>query len=183
MDYLVISLVLLILLIIIIATVIKSYKRCPSDKILVVCGKVGGGSRTTKCIHGGGTFIIPIIQYYEYLDLSPIPIEVELKNALSRQNIRVNVLSKFIVGISTDEGVISNAVERLLGLSQANIRHSATDIIFGQLRGVIATMDIEEINADREKFLTNVSAIIEQELRKIGLKLINVNIMDVSDNA
>ena len=182
MDFLVILFGLLFLIIIIV-TVIKSYKRCPSDKILVVYGKVGGSSRTAKCIHGGSAFIIPIIQDYEYLDLSPIPIEVGLENALSRQNIRVNVLSRFIVGISTDEGVILNAVERLLGLSQADIRHSASDIIFGQLRGIIATMDNEEIKADREKFITNISASVEQELRKIGLKLIDVNIMDITDNA
>ena len=184
MDFLVILFVLLILLlIIIVATVIKRYKRCPSDRILVVYGKVGGSGKTAKCIHGGAAFIIPIIQDYEYLDLTPIPIEVGLENALSKQNIRVNVPSRFMVGISTDEGVMLNAAERLLGLTQAEIRHLAADIIFGQLRVVIATMDIEEINADREKFLTNVSAIVEQDLRKIGLKLINVNVTDVSDNA
>jgi len=162
---------------------IKRYKRCPSDRILVVYGKVGGGGRTAKCVHGGAAFIIPIIQDYEFLDLTPIPIEVGLENALSKQNIRVNVPSRFMVGISTEAGVMQNAAERLLGLSQAEIRHLAADIIFGQLRVVIATMDIEEINSDREKFLINVSSSVEHELRKIGLKLINVNVTDITDDA
>jgi len=162
---------------------IKRYKRCPSDRILVVYGKVGGSGRTAKCVHGGAAFIWPIIQDYEFLDLTPIPIEIGLENALSKQNIRVNVPSRFMVAISTEEGVMQNAAERLLGLSQAEIRHLAADIIFGQLRVVIATMDIEEINSDREKFLTNVSASVEHELRKIGLKLINVNVTDITDDA
>ncbi len=184
MDFLVILVVLVILLfVIIIGVVVKRYKRCPSDRVLVVYGKVGGQGRTAKCIHGGAAFIIPIIQDYEYLDLTPIPIEVGLENALSKQNIRVNVPSRFMVGISTDAGVMLNAAERLLGLTQAEIRHLAADIIFGQLRVVIATMDIEEINSDREKFLTNVSASVEHELRKIGLKLINVNVTDITDDA
>ena len=184
MEFAVILVVLLILLIIIIfAVIVKRYKRCPSDRILVVYGKVGGSGRTAKCVHGGAAFIIPIVQDYEYLDLTPIPIEVGLENALSRQNIRVNVPSRFMVGISTEPGVMQNAAERLLGLTQAEIRHLAADIIFGQLRVVIATMDIEEINADREKFLTNVSASVEHELRKIGLKLINVNVTDITDDA
>ncbi|NOZ33767.1 MAG: flotillin family protein [Chlorobi bacterium] len=165
------------------AFLVKRYKRCPSDRILVVYGKVGDSGRTAKCVHGGAAFIIPIIQDYEFLDLTPIPIEIGLENALSKQNIRVNVPSRFMVAISTDPGVMQNAAERLLGLTQAEIRHLAADIIFGQLRVVIATMDIEEINADREKFLTNVSTSVEHELRKIGLKLINVNVTDITDDA
>ena len=66
---------------------IKRYKRCPSDRILVVYGKVGGG-QSAKCIHGGAAFILPVIQDYEFLDLTPISIEVNLVNALSKQNIR-----------------------------------------------------------------------------------------------
>ncbi|MCF6184968.1 MAG: flotillin family protein, partial [Bacteroidales bacterium] len=165
------------------AFLVKRYKRCPSDRILVVYGKIGNSGRTAKCVHGGAAFIIPIIQDYEFLDLTPIPIEIGLENALSKQNIRVNVPSRFMVAISTDPGVMQNAAERLLGLTQAEIRHLAADIIFGQLRVVIATMDIEEINADREKFLTNVSTSVEHELRKIGLKLINVNVTDITDDA
>jgi len=184
MEFIVILTVLFVLLVIILfATLIRRYKRCPSDRILVVYGKVGSSGRTAKCVHGGAALVWPIIQDYEYLDLTPIPIEVGLENALSKQNIRVNVPSRFMVGISTEPGVMQNAAERLLGLTQAEIRHLAADIIFGQLRVVIATMDIEEINADREKFLTNVSASVEHELRKIGLKLINVNVTDITDDA
>lgn len=79
-------------------------------------------------------------------------LQVDLVNALSRQNIRVDVPSRFTVGISTEQGVMQNAAERLLGLSLASIQELAKDIIFGQLRLVVATMDIEEINTDRDKF-------------------------------
>ena len=183
-EFIIIIVVLVVLVLFgFVAFLIKRYKRCPSDRILVVYGKVGGGGKTAKCVHGGAAFIWPIIQDYEFLDLTPIPIEIGLENALSKQNIRVNVPSRFMVGISTEPGVMQNAAERLLGLSQAEIRHLAADIIFGQLRVVIATMDIEEINSDREKFLTNVSSSVEHELRKIGLKLINVNVTDITDDA
>lgn len=161
---------------------IKRYKRCPSDRILVVYGKVGGG-QSAKCIHGGAAFIMPVIQDYEFLDLTPISIEVNLVNALSKQNIRVNVPSRFTIGISTEPGVMQNAAERLLGLGQNEIQELAQEIIFGQLRLVVASMDIEEINNDRDKFLTNISASVESELKKVGLKLINVNITDIVDES
>jgi flotillin len=176
--------VILLIFLSLFSFIIKRYKRCPSDRILVIYGKVGGKDKeASRCIHGGAAFIWPVIQDYQFLDLTPIPIEVDLQNALSRQNIRVNVPSRFMVGISKEEGIMQNAAERLLGLTQQEIHHLAADIIFGQLRVVIATMNIEEINADREKFLTNVSASVEHELRKIGLNLINVNVTDITDSA
>ncbi|WP_179343216.1 flotillin family protein [Winogradskyella ursingii] len=161
---------------------IKRYKRCPSDRILVVYGKVGGG-QSAKCIHGGAAFIVPVIQDYEFLDLTPISIEVNLVNALSKQNIRVNVPSRFTIGVSTEPGVMQNAAERLLGLAMQDIQELAKEIIFGQLRLVVASMDIEEINNDRDKFLTNISQSVETELKKVGLKLINVNITDIVDES
>lgn len=187
-DYFVIMVSIAVLfLFIIIVAMLRRYKRCPSDRILVVYGKVGKGveseSRSAKCIHGGAAFIWPIIQAYQFLDLTPISIEINLKSALSKQNIRVDVPSRFTVGISTEAGVMTNAAERLLGLTQESISNLAKDIIFGQLRLVVATMDIEEINSNRDKFLAAVSSNVEAELKKIGLKLINVNVTDINDES
>ncbi len=167
--------------------VLARYRRCPSDKVLVIYGKVGtnkdGTTRSAKCIHGGAAFIWPVIQSYQYLDLTPMSINVDLTNALSHQNIRVDVPSRFTVGISVEPGVMQNAAERLLGLRLSEIQELAKDIIFGQLRLVIATMDIEEINTDRDKFLEAVSHNVETELKKIGLRLINVNVTDITDES
>ena len=175
-------LIIVFVLFVTFAAILKRYRRCPSDKILVIYGKTGRKS-SAKCIHGGAAFIWPVFQSYSYLDLTPISIECNLTNALSKQNIRVDVPCRFTVGISTESDSMTNAAERLLGLNTEDIRSIATDILFGQLRLVIATMDIEEINADRDKFLANVSTNVEAELRKIGLKLINVNVTDIRDES
>lgn len=167
--------------------ILSRYRKCPSDKILVIYGKVGsdknGQTRSAKCVHGGAAFIMPIIQSYQFMDLTPISINVDLKNALSKQNIRVDVPSRFTVGISTEPGIMQNAAERLLGLRMNEIQELAKDIIFGQLRLVVATMEIEEINNDRDKFLVAVSNNVEIELKKIGLRLINVNVTDINDES
>ncbi|MCY3949529.1 MAG: SPFH domain-containing protein [Acidimicrobiaceae bacterium] len=159
------------------------YKRCPSDRVLVVYGRIGGEGQSARCLHGGGNLIWPIVQGYAYLDLTPIPIEIKLQGALSQQNIRVNTPATFTVGISTEPGVMQNAAERLLGLSLVEIENLARDIIFGQMRVVIATMPIEQINADREQLITNITESLELELRKVGLRLINVNIQDITDES
>ena len=163
------------------------YKKCPPDKIMVIHGKISpnkdGSARNAKCIHGGAALIVPFFQSYTFLDLNPFSISVDLKSALSKQNIRIDVPSIFTVGISDDPAVMQNAAVRLLGLAPKQISELAKDIIFGQLRLVIATMDIEEINTDREKFSEAISRNVEGELKKLGLKLINVNVTDISDDS
>ncbi|MBL0869443.1 MAG: flotillin family protein [Phycisphaerales bacterium] len=165
-----------------VAFVVRQFKRCPSNRVLVVFGKIGG-AKAAKCIHGGGTFVVPLIQDYAYLSLDPMVIDIPLTGALSQNNIRVNVPSTFTVGISTDPVLMNNAAERLLGLREDQIREQAQDIILGQLRLVIATLTIEEINRDREKFMMLINENVAQEINKIGLTLINVNIRDITDES
>jgi flotillin len=162
--------------------IIRQYKRCPSNRVLVIYGRVAR-SAASKCMHGGGAFVIPLIQDYDYLSLEPQVIDIPLEGALSLNNIRVNVPSTFTVGISTNEVLMNNAAERLLGLADTKIREQAQDIILGQLRLVIATLSIEEINKDREKFMNLINENVAQEINKIGLDLINVNIRDITDES
>jgi len=158
------------------------YKRCSSDQVLGVFSKVGEG-QSARCIHGGGAFIWPLIQDYKYLSLTPMSIMIDLRNALSLQNIRISVPSTFTVGVSTSPATMNNAAERLLGLAPNQIEEMAREIIFGQLRLTVASLTIEQINQDRESFLDSVRKNVEPELNKIGLYLINVNITDITDES
>src|SRR5438067_2620655 len=178
--YLIVAVVLFLL--IVIMPIMQCYRKCPSNKVLVIYGKVRGGN-TSRCIHGGAAFVVPVIQDYAYLSLEPMQIEIPLKAALSMENIRVNVPSVFTVAIGTDPETMQNAAIRLLGLNTHDVKQQAGDIIFGQLRQVIASMRIEDINRDRDKFLHSILTSLEPELQKIGLVLINVNITDITDES
>jgi flotillin len=160
----------------------KLYRRCPSNKILVVYGRVVG-SQTVRCYHGGGTFVWPLIQGSAFLDLTPRTIHIPLKGALSYQNIRVNVPSTFTVAVGLTPEIMNNAAIRMLDLDNRGIEMMATEIIIGQLRLTVASLRIEEINQDRERFLESIKKNIEPELHKIGLTLLNVNITDITDES
>ena len=175
-------LIVFLLVLFLIIFFVKRYRRCPSNRVLVVYGKVGD-QRAAKCIHGGGTMVWPIIQDYAYLSLEPLTIDIELTGALSKKNIRVNVPSTFTIGVSTTPTIMTNASERLLGLSEKDIAAQARDIILGQMRLVIATLTIEQINQDRETFLDLVNKNVGMELNKVGLDVINVNIRDITDES
>jgi flotillin len=159
-----------------------NYKRCSSNQVLVIFGKTTKG-HAAKTVHGGAAFVWPLFQDYRYLSLEPIQIEIPLRGALSGENIRVNVPSVFTVAVGTQPDVMTNAAIRLLDLSVQDIRKQAEEIIFGQLRQVIASMKIEDINRDRDTFLQHIQNSVEPELKKIGLVLINVNITDIQDES
>lgn len=181
LGYGVLALIAAVVLIFFVVVFMASrYKRCPSDKVLVIYGRVEKG-RSSKTMHGGGAFVWPLIQDFAYLSLTPITISIPLENALSLQNIRINVPSTFTVGVSTTSEIMSNAAERILRLPQNAIEEMAKEIIFGQLRLTVASLTIEQINQDRESFLESIRRNVEPELNKIGLQLINVNITDITD--
>jgi|TARA_B100000609_G_C17213105_1_gene434940 flotillin len=161
---------------------VTRYKRCASDEILVVYGRVGGG-KASKCIHGGATLVWPLIQDWKKLSLIPMTINIPLTNALSQENIRINVPSTFTVGISTDPLIMNNAAERLLHLQPNQIESMASEIIFGQLRLTVASLTIRQINADRDRFFELIRENVGHELNKLGLNLINVNITDITDDS
>lgn len=180
-EIIAISLAVVFVLIVAI-TLISRYRMCPPDRILVVYGKLGQG-QSSKCYHGGSTFVLPFFQSYGYLELTPINIEIELKGALSSQNIRIDAPASFTIGISTDAEVMQNAATRLLGRTLQQIEQLASEIIMGQMRVVFASMSIEEINTDREKLIALITKGVEVELHKVGLRMINGNIRDIKDHS
>lgn len=178
---LVLSLILVVMVIGIIMVCVRRYKRCPSNKILVIYGKTASGA--AKCVHGGAAFVVPLFQAYDYLDLEPFVVPIDLSNALSQENIRVSVPTTVTAAVSNQPGIMQNAAIRLLGLATQQIQTLATDIIIGQMRAVIATMKIEDINRDRQAFMAKVNEAVAVELEKVGLAVINVNIRDLDDES
>jgi flotillin len=177
-----IGVVAILVLFVVILLVITRYKRCASDEIIVVYGRLRGG-RASRCLHGGATMVWPLIQDYKKLSLIPMTINIPLTGALSQENIRINVPSTFTVGVSTDPTIMNNAAERLLHLSPAAIQEMASEIIFGQLRLTVASLTIRQINSDRELFFESIRNNVGHELNKLGLNLINVNITDITDDS
>ena len=173
--------VIALLVIMLLMMFLRRYKRCPSNKILVIYGKTGSGA--ARCIHGGAAFIWPVFQAYDYLDLEPFVVPIDLSNALSQENIRVTVPTTVTAAVSNQAGIMQNAAVRLLGLTAEQIKTQAADIIIGQMRAVIATMRIEDINRDRQAFMGKVNEAVAVELEKIGLAVINVNIRDIEDES
>jgi flotillin len=158
------------------------YKRCASNQILVVFGRAGEGSKAARCYHGGGAFVWPVFQDFAYLSLTPMKLTINLKNSMTAQGVQVNIGANFTIAIENDAGGAQLAAERLLGQKPEQIGSMASEIIIGQLRGAVGIMTVEELISGREKFLGAVNNDVTQELKKIGIHLINANIESINDD-
>lgn len=165
--------------------IISTYKVCSADQILVKTGKLFGAKEgeVAQVFHGGATFVIPFIQQYATLSVSPFTVDVNLQKALTKENIRVNLPSNFTLRISVDPAIMPNAARSLISLDDEAISAQAYEIIVGQFRAVVANMTINQINQDREQFLNLVEQNVNTELNKIGIEIVNVNITDIKDEA
>ena len=168
--------------------VVSRYVKCKPNEILIKYGKIGGKGKeesikSAKIVHGKGTFVIPIVQGYATMSLEPIQMNLDFKGALSAENIRVDVPTNLTVAIDTDESMMQTAAERLLGMDSRAIEKLTSEVIYGQMRIVIAKMTISEMNTDRDKFQKMIAENVTAELRKYGLKLMNINIVNIQDAA
>lgn len=178
-----VSAILAVVIILTIIGVLSRYRRCKPNQVLVVYGKTGGEKKSAKLYHGGAAFVLPIIQSYDVLSMEPMQIDCRLTGALSSQNIRVDVPTTITVAISTNPEIMQNAAERLLGMDTESTENLITDIVYGQMRLIIAEMTIEKLNSDRDEFLDKARKNIDNELNKLGLYLLNINISDIRDEA
>lgn len=187
--------VIVLLVVVTFIGLLSRYRKCASDEILVVFGKAGKkkvvNEKTgkteevilpSKIIHGGGTFVMPVIQDWAKMSLKPIQIQVMVEG-VSSQMIKVRIPVTLTTGIGTDQVLMQNAASRFLTAKTSEISDQIKDILIGEVRSLMATMTIEEINADRIKFIGKAKENIETELNKVGFSIININNADISDDA
>jgi len=164
------------------ALVMTCYKRCPSNRVLIVFGRTKD-SDAPICVAGGARWVIPLRQDYAWLRLEPVQIDAPLRGALSQESIRVNLAGVFTVAVGKAPELLQNAATRLLELGRDEIKRLAEGVICGELRRLVASMRIEQIIGDRDKLLAAVHDSLERELRKFGLELIHGNITDITDES
>lgn len=162
--------------------ILTRYRKARPDEILIKYGKMNG-SKAAKIVRGNGAFIWPIINAYETMSLQPIQLNLDFRQAISKENIRVDVPSNVVVAVSSDPDLQQLAVERLLGMSTEDLKRLVAETVYGQMRIVIAQMTIVELNSDRETFQIKVMENVTNELKKFGLELKNINIQDIRDHA
>ena len=185
--------------------ILSRYRRSAPDELLVVFGKSGKitiqekvfdnpedptkfkmvdktVTVPSKIIQGGGTFVWPIIQDWKKMSMKPLQISITV-DGIDSQAIPMHLPVVLTTAISRDKEIQQNAATRFLSVTPGEAEKQISEILKGETRAIMATMTIEQINADRTIFLGKVRESLEQELAKVGYELTNINISEITDDA
>jgi flotillin len=160
----------------------QRFTRCPSNRVLVIYGKVADG-KPAQCLHGGATMVWPVIQDYDYLSLEPIAVEVRIDDAVAHDRSRLTVTANYVVAIGTDEQSLQHAAARLLGMPQEKVQAAAREIIIGRTRRALTTVSLNEIENDRVAFEQLLRQEAAADLQTLGLVIVGVNLIGVASRA
>ena len=162
------------------------YFICQPSEVLIFAGlsrTTGDGRKVGyRTVRGGSALRIPVLEDVMRLDLSNMIIELRVENAYSKGGIPLNVAGVANIKISGDEPGIHNAIERLIGKTQDEIRHIAKETLEGNLRGVMASLTPEQLNEDKVTFARTLLEEAEDDLQKLGLVLDTLQIQNISDD-
>ncbi|MCB9558056.1 MAG: flotillin family protein [Deltaproteobacteria bacterium] len=166
-------------------TVKKLLYICQPNEVLIFSGgsrRVADGRRVRyKAIKGGRKIKIPLFEVVDRMDLTNMAISVAVHGAFSKGGIPLNVDGVANVKIAGTEPALGNAVERLLGKGRAEIIAIAKETLEGNLRGVLATLTPEEVNADKLAFAQRLMDEADHDLTRLGIELDTLKIQNVSD--
>ncbi|AII45143.1 hypothetical protein KR49_01520 [Synechococcus sp. KORDI-49] len=160
---------------------------CRPNEMLVVTGsRSDQGSQGMKgyrvVANGGWTFVKPILETARRVDVTLLPVVVEVRNAYSHGGTPLNIQAIANVKVSTDPEVRNNAIERFLGHDPSEIVQVAKENLEGNLRSVLAQLTPEQVNEDRLRFAEQIAEDVGQDMRRLGLQLDTLKIQSVFDD-
>lgn len=150
-------------------TLLKQYKRCPTNRVLVIYGKTNGG-QAARTVHGGAAFVVPLLQDYAYLSLEPIRTTISSSSHGMGKQLGFEVPRVYTVAIGTTPDLLQNTAVRLLGLNVEQISQHTNDLIIDELSRLTDTVSND---VDRETFNSELQASLDAKLGNLGLQLIS----------
>lgn len=158
---------------------------CKPNEVLVISGRKrktkDGQEVGYRVLSGGRAIRIPIVEKVRRMDVTTMPVPVEVKNAYSKGGTPLNIQAIANVKLSNDPNIIGNAIERFLKSDRNEILRVARETLEGNLRGVVATLTPEQVNEDRLQFAESITSDVSRDLMKLGLQIDTLKIQSVSD--
>ena len=172
-----ILLLMLLFMIFLLIMMVKQYRRCPADKLMVVYGK-GTGNQAARCYHGGAVFVFPVVQDYDFIELKPYTIE-KTQTVRASGNVPFQLSLRAVVAVSDDEEVMQNAAERLLGLEREEISGLAAEVIGNSVQTATSTSTFDEISREQDQYEDSLRFETDSQLRKLGMHVISFSIHSI----
>ena len=170
----------------IIALLKACLRICKPNEILIISGRkykqTDGREVGYRVVFGGRALVIPIIEQVEKMDMTTMPIPVEVNNSYAKGGTPLNIQAIANVKVSSKRNIVGNAIERFLGRNRSEIRRVVRETLEGNLRGVVANLTPEQVNEDRLNFAERIAEDVARDLNKLGLQLDTLKVQSVTDD-
>jgi flotillin len=159
---------------------------CKPNEIVVLAGRKHRNSQNKevgyRVLTGGRALRIPVLETVQRMNVTTIPIRIEVRKAYAKGGTPLNIQAIANVKISTDKALVGNAIERFLGCDRSELARVAQETLEGYLRGVVATLTPEQLNEDRLRFAERIATDVSKDLVQLGLQLDTLKVQSVSDD-
>jgi flotillin len=155
---------------------VKNYIKVPPNQVAVFTGR-----GAPKVVRGGARFRMPGIERVDVMSLEPFNVSINLQNALSNNGVPVNVEAVGLVRIGSADEAVQTAVQRFLTSDLHELQRQINEILAGSLRGITATMTVEDLNSNRDTLARSVVEEAGGDLERIGMEVDVLKIAGISD--
>lgn len=160
--------------------ILGMFQKCPPNTALIV---FGAGMREPKVVKGGGAIVCPLIASARPLSLEVMTIDVKsAAPIITRNGVPVFVEGVAQVKVDGDDDSIKTAAEQFLSKEPHEIMGVAHETLVGHLRGILGTMEVEELIQSTESFSRKVLEITIPDLHKMGLTIVSFTIKEIRDS-
>jgi flotillin len=167
-----------------------NYRKVGPNQVLVISGRTStitdADGRARKVGYrlqvGGGTFVMPFVETVDVLPLDVFSISVRCPEVLTAQGVIISAEAYGQVKASSDQGLLSRAVENFLSKGSSGITSVAQEVLEGQMRAALGRMAVEEIYTERDRFAEQVRGAAGEDLARLGLEVLAFSLKDISDS-
>lgn len=151
------------------------YQRVPPNKVYI---RFGRGDKPDIIRPGGGVVVFPIIHEIAKLDLGLITIEVRNDTMPTKSGVQVTLNWMAQVQVDDQDEALRTAYQTILDLSKDPdaLNKTVQDQLGTAMRAIVATLTVEEVHADRDKFFAQVQETVADDMQKLGMKILYMGI-------
>ena len=170
--------VIVILAVLLIITIVSGYVKAPPDKAYIISGL----RREPRILIGRAGVKLPFLERKDTLVLKQVSIDIKTNGYVPTLDfIGVDIDAVAKVRVKTDPEGIKIAMKNFLNMDDKSIIAALTDSLQGNMREIIGTVRLKELNTDRKKFGDEVQEKAQKDMNALGIEIISCNIQKIED--
>lgn len=172
------ALIPLLIVLLVLLLLLRGYVKAPPDKAFIISGL----RKKPKILVGRAGVKLPLLERLDVLYLGQMTVDIKTEQSVPTTDfINVNVDAVAKVRIAPDGAGIEKASRNFLNKKPEQIALDLQDSLQGNMREIIGTLTLKDINTNRDSFSDQVMMKAATDMDKLGIEILSCNIQNVTD--